>query len=119
MSASTAIVVALVVVFALIIFPRLMGGRRMPSNVVQEKLAKGAVVLDVRRADEVARGAYPGSLHIPLDELQRRLGEIPRGRPVVAYCAAGVRAGSAVQILKRAGFEDVVNGGGLSDLPRR
>ncbi len=90
----------------------------MSPEVVKAKLAAGAVVLDVRRDDEFRAGAFPGALHIPLQQLQGRLSEIPRGKPVVVYCAAGMRAESAANVLRGAGFDDVVNAGGLRDMPR-
>ena len=43
-------------------------------------------VLDVRPEDEFALGHLPGALNIPLSELERRLGELARGREVIAYC---------------------------------
>ena len=43
-------------------------------------------VLDVRPDDEFALGHLPGALNIPLAELERRLGELPKGREVIAYC---------------------------------
>ena len=43
-------------------------------------------VLDVRPEDEFALGHVPGALNIPLGELERRLGELPRDREVIAYC---------------------------------
>ena len=41
--------------------------------------------VDVRDAEEYAAGHVPGALHIPLDDLPGRLGELPPGRPVVTY----------------------------------
>jgi ArsR family transcriptional regulator len=43
-------------------------------------------VLDVRPEDEFALGHLPGALNIPLAELERRLGELPKGHEVIAYC---------------------------------
>ena len=43
-------------------------------------------VLDVRPEDEFAVGHLPGALNIPLAELERRLGELPADREVIAYC---------------------------------
>ena len=43
-------------------------------------------VLDVRPEDEFAMGHLPGARNIPLDELDRRLGEFPHGVVIVAYC---------------------------------
>jgi rhodanese-related sulfurtransferase/biotin operon repressor len=45
-----------------------------------------AIVIDVRPPEEFAQGHIPGALNIPLDQLERRLGEIPNDREVVAYC---------------------------------
>jgi len=42
-------------------------------------------VIDVRDAEEYAAGHLPGARHIPGDQLAERLGEVPRGRPVVTY----------------------------------
>ena len=85
---------------------------------VKRKLAAGAVVVDVRTPQEFQAGAYPGARNIPVQELAQRVGEIPRGRPVVLYCAHGIRAASAARLLQQAGYDDVTNAGGLGDLPR-
>jgi rhodanese-related sulfurtransferase len=51
------------------------------------RLGSGDVVLvDVRPAEEFAAGHIEGARSIPLDELERRLAELPAGRDVVAYC---------------------------------
>lgn len=84
---------------------------------VKAWLAAGAQVVDVRSEDEFRDGAYPGALHIPLHELAVRMGEIPRGRKVVLYCASGVRSATAARLLKQAGYAEVVNAGGLGDMP--
>ena len=60
----------------------------------------GAVVLDVRRDDERALGHIPGSAHIPLHALARRIDEVPDGRLWV-HCATGYRAGIAASLLDR------------------
>jgi hydroxyacylglutathione hydrolase len=65
------------------------------------------VVLDVRNAGERAASRVGGSLHIPLAELPRRLGEVPAGEPVVVYCAHGARSSIAASLLRRAGYQDV------------
>lgn len=67
----------------------------------------GAVtVLDVRPKDEYAAGHVPGALSLPLEELERRLSEIPPDRPVVAYCRGPycILAVEAVDALKRRGY---------------
>jgi hydroxyacylglutathione hydrolase len=59
-------------------------------------------VLDVRRDDERADGAIPGSVHVPLHSLLQRMDVVPDG-PLWVHCASGFRASVAVSILSRAG----------------
>ena len=68
-------------------------------------------VLDVRQPEEMheALGRIAGSQLVPLDELKARLPEIPRDRPVVPVCHAGMRSAQATAILRGAGFERVAN----------
>jgi rhodanese-related sulfurtransferase len=112
------IAAALALVAALLLAPRLLGARRVPMEDVKGKLVAGAVVVDVRTPEEFRGGAYPGATNIPVQELGQRLGELPRDRPVVLYCRSGQRSAAAAQLLRQAGFTDVVNAGGLGDMPR-
>ncbi|WP_119303643.1 ArsR/SmtB family transcription factor [Dongia deserti] len=51
------------------------------------RLQDGSVtLLDVRPEDEFALGHLPGALNVPLDELERRLSELPKDQEIVAYC---------------------------------
>jgi phage shock protein E len=97
--------------------PRLLG-RRAPPALVAAKLAAGALVVDVRTAGEFAAGAYPKAKNIPVDQLPARLGGLPKDKSIVVYCASGARSARAAGLLKRAGFADVVDAGGLANLPR-
>jgi len=59
----------------------------MSAAELARRLKQGDVVtLDVRPEDEFASAHLPGALSIPLEQLPRRMGEIPRNREVVAYC---------------------------------
>src|SRR5215207_1608982 len=71
-----------------------------------DRLGRGDVVLiDVRPADEFAAGHIDGAHSIPLDELERRLAELPADREVVAYCRGPfcAYAHEAVRVLRAAG----------------
>jgi len=46
---------------------------------------------------------------IPVDELRSRIDEVPKGKPLVVYCASGLRAYNACRALMLSGFEDVRN----------
>lgn len=89
----------------------------MPSSLVKQKIDAGATIIDVRTPEEFRDGAYPGAINIPVSNLGARIGEIPKGKPVVLYCASGARSASAARAMKQAGFADVVNAGGLGDMP--
>ena len=103
---------------AVIILKRILGGGKMASSIVKQKLESGAIIVDVRTPDEFRDGAYPGAKNIPLSELGRRLDEIPKDKPVILYCASGARSSSAARAMKQAGYADVINAGGLADMPR-
>ncbi|MEM9801639.1 MAG: rhodanese-like domain-containing protein [Planctomycetota bacterium] len=67
-------------------------------------------VLDVRNPDETASGVVVGATLIPIDDIVRRKGEIPRdGRPILVYCAAGARSAAACEILSRDGVDGLLN----------
>jgi phage shock protein E len=102
---------------AALLVPRLLAARGAPAPVVKEKLAAGATVVDVRSEHEFGGGAYPGAVNIPLHVLGARLAQIPRDRPVVLYCASGIRSGAAAKLLREAGFSDVLNAGRLGSMP--
>lgn len=65
------------------------------------------VVLDVRPAAEYAAGHIAGALSIPIDELPKRVKELPKSKRVIAYCRGPycVFADDAVRLLNRRGFD--------------
>jgi rhodanese-related sulfurtransferase len=81
--------------------------RSIQWHELDEAVAAGATVVDVRTGSEYAEGSINGALLIPLDELRGRLDEIPPG-PVIVHCAVGVRGHVAARILAQAG-RDVRN----------
>jgi len=68
-----------------------------------------AVILDVREADEFARGHLAGAVSLPQAELASRLAEIPRNRPIIVVCQAGQRSLRAAQFLRQVGFGEVMS----------
>ena len=62
------------------------------------------LILDVRTKDEAATGKYPAALSIPLDELTKRSGELPRDKKIYIHCTTGARAEMAYKELKKNGF---------------
>lgn len=80
-----------------------------PSTVTgadaRRMVAAGATLLDVRTPDEFRDGHLEGARNIPVAELDGRIGEVPRGRPVVVYCASGSRSARATSVLRGAGYD--------------
>lgn len=71
---------------------------------------RSAVTLvDVRTPEEFAAGAVEGAINIPLDSMRQSLDRIPADKPVVVYCAVGLRGYLASNILRQHGFKDVRN----------
>ncbi len=66
------------------------------------------VLLDVRTKAEHDAGAIPGSRLIPIDDLRTRHHELPKDKPILAYCAVGLRGYTASRILSQLGY-DVLN----------
>jgi len=78
---------------------------------------EGAVVLDVRPAQEFAAGHIAGARSIPVAELRTRIKEIPKRRIIVAYCRGPycVFADQAVGILRDAGYRAFRLDGGFPE----
>lgn len=77
------------------------------SGELLRRVKQGEVtVLDVRPSEEYRAGHIPGALSMPVSEIRARIKEIPKDRPVVAYCRGPycVMAIEAVQLLKKKGF---------------
>lgn len=71
---------------------------------LEEEVANGAVVLDVRNEDELANGQFKDSTWIPLHELRERMEELDKNTKYIATCASGVRSYIAERMLKQAGY---------------
>lgn len=76
-------------------------------KAILKKAAAGeVVVLDVRPSDEYAAAHLPHARSLPVDELKRRLAELPKDTPVVAYCRGPfcLMARDAVELLRKKGY---------------
>ncbi|MFN2318032.1 MAG: rhodanese-like domain-containing protein [Gemmatimonadales bacterium] len=83
----------------------------IPHLSPREVVASGRepFIVDVRAESEWDAGHLPGAVHIPLPELEERLGEIPADREVVLQCQGGGRSAIAASLLKARGRDRVAN----------
>lgn len=90
----------------IVILPRLLGRKhRVGGADARRKVDEGALLLDVRTPAEFENGHLPGATNIPVGELGRRVEELPKDRPIIAYCQSGMRSASAVRALRAKGVE--------------
>lgn len=108
-------------VIALSIHTFLQCGNTAPiadKGVVKEWITDGALIVDVRTPQEFAAGNYKGSINIPLADIEKNLNKFgAKDRKIIVYCRTGNRSGQAKKILESHGFTNILNGGGLSDMP--
>jgi hydroxyacylglutathione hydrolase len=67
------------------------------------------LILDVRAAQEWNHDHLEGAVHLPLPQLLRRIGGIPRNTSLTVICASGYRSSIAASLLESRGFEQLVN----------
>jgi len=86
------------------------------EQVAWEKSAQGALVIDVRTAQEYGEENIKYALNIPYKQIVKQFKslEIRKDRPVVLYCRSGNRAGKAIMMLRKAGYTNLNNAGGIT-----
>lgn len=84
-----------------------MSCRELDDRIETEGWEKDLTILDVTEEMERMVFHIPGSVHIPLGQLRRRMSELPKERLIVTYCAIGVRSYNAARILMQNGFSNV------------
>ena len=105
------IIISGMIMLACASFAIASGYRNIRSSDVKSLLAKNknAFLLDVRTPDEYRQAHLRGAVLIPVNEVERRLAEVPRNRVVVVYCAVGSRSGMAAALLAGKGYGEVYN----------
>lgn len=87
----------------------------MEKGLREYKTTSGAILLDVRTKEEFLEGHVPGSMNLPLQEIDR-IGSVSADKktPLFVYCYSGARSSQAVKALEKRGYENVKNIGGIS-----
>ncbi len=90
---------------------------RVSAPMLAEALASEnpPLVIDIRARREWTAKHLTGGINIPLTELQQRISEVPRDRPVAVHCAGGYRSSIAASILNQYGITHLVElAGGIA-----
>ena len=80
------------------------------SDIAWQALEQGAVLIDVRTASEYRADHIEGAVNMPLSSLSKLANVIDRDKTVVVYCRSGSRSNASIQILKKMGYTNLVNG---------
>lgn len=87
--------------------------RNVMPDEARRMADEGALLLDVREAEEWVAGHAPDATHIPMSTLSDRASEIPQDRVVVCVCRVGGRSAAVTDALAQAGWETVNMAGGM------
>jgi rhodanese-related sulfurtransferase len=94
---------------------KLFGVTDINEALKEVKSADGAILVDVRNADEYASGRVPGAINIAVDRILDIKSVVSsKDAPIYTYCLTGRRSGRAVAALKSAGYTNVRNIGGIN-----
>jgi rhodanese-related sulfurtransferase len=92
--------------------------REINADQLDQVLADGTQLVDVREPGEYVEGHVPGAVLIPMGQLTDRMGELDRTSPVHVICASGNRSGAMVDLLAAGGFDAINVAGGTSGWAR-
>ena len=98
-----------------LIAPKLSGVKSMSASEYLNFRHEDHTLLDVRSLGEWQSGHPSKATHIALGEINSRMGELPKDKPLIVVCASGNRSAMAATKLAQSGFDDVYNfSGGMS-----
>ncbi len=81
-----------------------------------QKIKQGALLVDVRTAQEFEAQHLENAINIPLHTIGTAFQHINKEKEIVVYCRSGNRSGQAEHYLKQVGFKHVHNAGGLQEM---
>ena len=96
---------------------REMMARVSEFAVIQSKIKDGAQLLDVRTAEEFDSGHFAGAINLDVEDIiAGKLPDAAKDTQLYVYCRSGNRSAQAVSLLKQAGFTNITDLGGLTDV---
>jgi phage shock protein E len=117
---SPKIVFALLLAFNLLLVPPVIAvnGDEQAAKLAWPMIESGALLVDVRSAEEFAEGHIDGAVNIVWDDTAALIAAIgeDKQRPVVFYCRSGNRVGKSIVVLGTKGYNNIYNATGLEAL---
>lgn len=106
-------------ILAYLLFLELRGAKTRGLNLTPTEFTRrindGAILIDLRRADEFNAGHIAGAKHISMDDLSNHFSGLPKDKPILLYCYSGSFSARAIGQMQKAGFTDVAHlGGGIT-----
>ena len=86
---------------------------RIARTDAEQRVAGGAVWLDVRFPAEYNAEKLPGAINIPLNEIRNLFGSLDRRKEYIVYCQSGRRSSAAAFLLSQRGYKAFLLDGGL------
>ncbi len=83
--------------------------------VIFPLIGEGMVIIDVRTLDEWENGHLEDAQRIEWQKIESIVDTVAKDQQIYLYCRSGNRSGMATQLLKDAGYTDVINAGSLED----
>ena len=81
-----------------------------------DQVESNAKVIDVRTTQEWNTGHLEGAIHLSMDLLPSKIEALvpDKTQQVILYCRSGNRAGQMLSVMKKLGYENVINAGGVN-----
>ncbi len=93
-----------------------IGGESIEADEAYQLMLNGAVMIDVRSAEEFAEKSVEGSINVPLDNIKDGLKTYGKDTSLIFCCGSGSRANQAVKVAKEMGFTNIYNLGSISKM---
>ena len=98
----------------------LIADKKPEDTARAQKLPATTKIYDVRTAEEYAAGHIAGATLMPDYEIAAgKYPNVAKSTPIAVYCRSGNRSAGATENLKKAGFTNITDLGGLSDVRSR
>lgn len=104
---------------AMLVWPLVRGRASGPTlstlQATQLINSRNPQIVDLRKADDFAKGSLPNARNLPAEKISDRLAELKKDKPVLLVCATGTSAGRSAALLRSRGFAEVfVLSGGIA-----